>query len=252
MRDVRERIAAGHAAAWRLQAEVLQPTGRVGEYDGLLLPVTGLPEESLNPGLAVHEPDDAADAVHWAEAWRAEHGIIGHGFALPVGRFPRLERALHDRGYEELMRRPMMALELPACFGDLGATRAVSSLADLAAYNAIQVEVYGFPPAIADAYAPPAMLSEPACLPYLAESGGRPVACATGVLSAAAVGVFGVATLSSHRRRGFGRAVTGAVVAAGAAAGADLAWLQSSPEGLSVYRAMGFREVEDWMVLRKP
>jgi ribosomal protein S18 acetylase RimI-like enzyme len=58
------------------------------------------------------------------------------------------------------------------------------------------------------------------------------------------VGIFNVATPPEHRRRGYGRAVTEHAVRAGFAAGADLARLQASELGASVYASMGFREVE--------
>jgi N-acetylglutamate synthase len=55
-----------------------------------------------------------------------------------------------------------------------------------------------------------------------------------------------------HRGRGYGRAVTAKAVADGFEAGADLAWLQASQLGQPVYRAMGFRQVETYLVLGRP
>src|SRR2546421_320295 len=59
----------------------------------------------------------------------------------------------------------------------------------------------------------------------------------------AATGIFQVATPPAHRRCGYGGAVTSRAVLDGFAAGADLAWLQSSRVGERLYRKLGFRQV---------
>ena len=60
--------------------------------------------------------------------------------------------------------------------------------------------------------------------------------------------VFGVTTVPEHRGRGYGRAVTAAVVEAARRLGIGLAWLQASAMGEPLYREMGFRTVEDYAV----
>lgn len=81
---------------------------------------------------------------------------------------------------------------------------------------------------------------------YVAEVDGAPVATAMGIRRDAAVGVFNVATLPQHRRRGHGAAITARVVADGYAAGAEWAWLQSSAMGQRVYERLGFAITETW------
>ena len=71
----------------------------------------------------------------------------------------------------------------------------------------------------------------------------RPVTTAMGWTANAATGIFQVATPPAHRRRGYGGAVTSRAVLDGFAAGADLAWLQSSRVGERLYRKLGFRQV---------
>lgn len=55
--------------------------------------------------------------------------------------------------------------------------------------------------------------------------------------------VAGVATLPSHRRRGIGTAITAVALRAAAEAGAREAFLDSSPEGVGIYRRLGFAEI---------
>ena len=87
---------------------------------------------------------------------------------------------------------------------------------------------------------------------YLAEADGQPVSTATAWLGDGGVGIFNVATPPEFRGRGYGRAVTASAVRSGFADGADIAWLQASPLGEPVYRAMGFRQVDTYLVLGRP
>ncbi len=57
-------------------------------------------------------------------------------------------------------------------------------------------------------------------------------------------------TLPDARRRGVGTAATWAAVVAGRAWGRDTIVLQSSEIGFSLYRAMGFRTVVNWVTFR--
>lgn len=87
---------------------------------------------------------------------------------------------------------------------------------------------------------------------YLGRVAGRDVSTSVGLTLGDDVGIFGVATTPEHRGRGYGAALTAAAAQEGFAAGADLAWLQSSPLGLPVYRKLGFREVETYVLRSRP
>ncbi|MDQ3822084.1 MAG: GNAT family N-acetyltransferase, partial [Actinomycetota bacterium] len=86
---------------------------------------------------------------------------------------------------------------------------------------------------------------------YLGYDGDEPVSTAVGYVEDDAVGVFNVATPPEHRRRGFGATLTARAARDGFAAGAQFAWLQSSPAGESVYRRMGFRQVDTYNVFTR-
>ncbi len=87
---------------------------------------------------------------------------------------------------------------------------------------------------------------------YLGRVAGRDVTTAASFIVDGDVGIFNVATPSEHRGRGYGAAITAEAVREGFAAGADLAYLQSSAIGESVYRRLGFREVVTYVLFTRP
>lgn len=87
---------------------------------------------------------------------------------------------------------------------------------------------------------------------YVGRADGEVVATALGIPTDGAVGVFNVATAPGHRGRGYGAALTSRVAEDGFAGGARLAYLQSSTMGHSVYRRLGFRDVEEYVLLARP
>ena len=87
---------------------------------------------------------------------------------------------------------------------------------------------------------------------YVARVADEVVATALGVTIDRVTGVFNVATAPEHRGRGYGAALTARVVQDGLHGGAKLAFLQSSDIGHSVYRRLGFRDVEEYRLLTRP
>jgi GNAT superfamily N-acetyltransferase len=94
-------------------------------------------------------------------------------------------------------------------------------------------------------------LVNPSCGVVTAHEGG-PIATATLVVADRVAAVFGVATLSSHRRHGLGAAVTVAVLHEARARGCDLAYLNPSDLGYGLYARLGFEDAPGWRVHRAP
>ena len=79
---------------------------------------------------------------------------------------------------------------------------------------------------------------------YVAYANGEPVSTAAIVTAAGVIGVYNVATLPAHQRRGYGEAVMRhAVIQALHQAPDRPVILQSTPAGLKLYERMGFRAV---------
>jgi GNAT superfamily N-acetyltransferase len=92
----------------------------------------------------------------------------------------------------------------------------------------------------------PAVLRRPGVRAYVGKIDGEGVTTGVGVCLENHVGIFNVATLPPHRRRGYGAAITGRAVRDGLDHGARWAWLQSSPDGYGVYEKLGFKTQESW------
>jgi hypothetical protein len=87
---------------------------------------------------------------------------------------------------------------------------------------------------------------------YVGRVDGAVVSTALGFTADGTTGVFNVATPAEHRGRGYGAALTAGVVRDGLAMGSGLAYLQSSDIGHRVYRRLGFRDVEEYVLLTRP
>lgn len=77
---------------------------------------------------------------------------------------------------------------------------------------------------------------------FLARLDGTPVGTVCTIERDDEVGVFAVAVLAEHRRRGLGAALTVEPLRAAAARGCRTAQLQASPLGEPVYRRLGFAQ----------
>jgi ribosomal protein S18 acetylase RimI-like enzyme len=109
--------------------------------------------------------------------------------------------------------------------------------------EARQVAIAGDGDGLLPALYEPVVAAIPGVRIYVGRLEDRPVTTAMGWTANGATGIFQVATAPVDRRRGYGGAVTSRAVLDGFAAGADLAWLQSSRSGERLYRKLGFHKV---------
>jgi len=81
---------------------------------------------------------------------------------------------------------------------------------------------------------------------------GQPVCTSALYTTADVAGIYWVATLEDHRKRGLGEAITWAAVGRGRAGGYRVASLQASAMGRPVYERMGFEHDRSYAFFESP
>jgi GNAT superfamily N-acetyltransferase len=159
-----------------------------------------------------------------------------------------LEAELETAGFAPIHREPGMvflpgAAPPPPPARDL-TIRPVTDAVERAAYGRLVARafgVYGTPEAsVTEHFATPASVAGPATQAFLAFRDGRAVAGAILYMAHGVGGIGWVGVLPEEFGRGYGRAVTWAVIEEGLRRGARFLNLQASPMGEPMYRRMGF------------
>lgn len=125
------------------------------------------------------------------------------------------------------------------------------ALAEIEATNEVLATCFDAPKELFDRFCAVFLAVDEASW-YVGRVDDEIVATALGVTLDGVTGVFNVATSPEHRGRGHGAALTARVVQDGFRGGAKLAFLQSSDSGHNVYRRLGFRDVEEYLLLTRP
>ena len=240
----RERALKAIAGSMVQLADVV--TGwRVEEFGDVRAVCTGLPVAFLNTAmlpLGLHAGvADLERALDWLAG---QH--LPYSAQLAIGRDDAAVGSVTARGLVAQATLPGMLLDLdlvaPPPPGGLS-VRAVEDEQTRSHYADVLCAGFEMPrelvDPILDCVVPP-----PAGLGVLTGFlDGVPVATAMASVVGDTVAVFNVTTLPDRRRRGLGLAMTWRAIEYGRAHGCTAAALQSSPDGLGVYTAMGFRDV---------
>jgi ribosomal protein S18 acetylase RimI-like enzyme len=121
---------------------------------------------------------------------------------------------------------------------------------DVVEFEAVSVRGFGSETDVIEpgTFHPPTVLDDPAMHMFTGRVDGRPVGAAMGYVFDGAVGIFGVATIASARRRGYGAALTRAAMLTERRLPSVLA---PSEMGASMYRALGFEPVGELTIWSK-
>jgi ribosomal protein S18 acetylase RimI-like enzyme len=198
--------------------------------------------------------DPAADQLETALAEMAELGLP-YSLLTRRGRSPSFEREAQRLGLiPELDMPGMVAAADELVDVEVAGLKLVRVHTGDGLAQALAVASAGFgaPPELLAPLYDPALVEIDGFAIYLGRVDGVDVTTGMGFRIDDAVGVFTVATPDEHRGRGYGAAVTAQAVKDGFAAGATFAYLQSSEIGHSVYRRLGFRDVEHYTLHTAP
>jgi hypothetical protein len=159
-----------------------------------------------------------------------------------------LKAAVRDAGLARLMDYPEMACSVPPAETDPPAgveLRAVGDPESSRQYWSVCERAYrslGFPAGVFDAF-PAELLLRDEVGAWVAWVDGEPAATAMVAMSGTVGMVCWVATVDELRGRGLAGLCTARATNAAFERGAELASLQASPMGESLYRALGYEEL---------
>lgn len=222
---------------------------RRGDLHFALYPPFPLPQ--CNGAWVVKDTQAAADALEEAIAEVEASG--GWPWVQTRSGHDRTQRAAVELGLTEREIVPGMVMRPDELVAPPDGGLAIDLIAadEVATANAVLAASFGAPIELFDPFlAACTALDETSW--YVGRVDGEIVATAVGVTMDDVTGVFNVATAPEHRGRGHGIALTAHVVQDGFAGGARLAFLQSSELGHGVYRRLGFRDVEEYVLLTRP
>ena len=193
---------------------------------------------------AAAELPEAIAEVEASGAWPWVQTRSGHD---------RTQRAAAELGLTEREALPGMVIRPDELVAPSAGPLSIGLIAasETAAANALVARSFGLPEDLIDSFSRTSATLEEACW-YVGRIDDEVVATGLGITIEDVTGVFNVATASEHRGRGHGAALTARVVEDGFASGSRLAFLQSSRLGHGVYTRIGFRDVEEYVLLTRP
>jgi hypothetical protein len=236
-----DRVHA-HLRAY-LEAVASLPGGELRVDGGIVRSTAPIGWPMFNGALAIPQAGSCGAAAAVARELAA-HGRPWFWWALPDTPGSALDAAAAAGASEFDRRAPWMEAriaDLPEPAMPEGASlEEVSDEAGYRLWARTLREIYGFPEEGERSWVEPARLLGWRDLPWrqwIAFHGGEPVAVTLLFCGGGVAGLFGVGTMPSARRLGFGRLVTLHPLKR---SGEELAGFFSTPDGEPLYRSLGF------------
>ncbi len=217
---------------------------------GLVTYSFGLPDAQLNGVMRARlDPSAVEGALTRVREGFAAAGLPGVWWVGPDSAPDDLSGRLVALGLPEIATLELMSVDLGALPDEAPPAgldvRPVESPEDVPAWAAVVAELFHLDQAAVPAYLE-LEAGRPATSRYARVGGwvdGQLVATAALSTDADVAGVYTVATLPAHQRRGYGRAVTLAALLEGRRRGLTVGSLQASTSGHQVYRRLGFTDL---------
>lgn len=216
--------------------------GKSWSSEGLACAVTPVPRRGFNQ-IIIRSSDVPDDAIREALTWYTDQGVrfrVRLRDALDEAMKPRLE----SMGLVGVGGIPAMLLEseMPSGFSSDLDVREVKSDGDVHDMVAVVASAFGWEaPQLGEVFKP-AIVADSAWRGWVGYDDASPVASSQIIVHEGVVGLYYVAVLDNHRRKGYGEAITRVAINAGRGTGCDLACLNASEHGYPVYKRLGFRD----------
>jgi hypothetical protein len=211
-----------------------------------------IPIPQVNAPWVVEDSDNAIDDLPGALAEVEASGA--HPWLQTRSGHPRVRDAAHGLGLTHAVRTPGMLMrpgELVDPEPPPGLEIGLMRPDELDVTNRVLAAAFAAPKELFDLLSSGVARLDGVST-HVGRIDGEVVSSALGFNIDGATGVFNVGTPLEHRGRGYGAALTAGIVRDGFAAGSELAYLQSSEAGHGVYRRLGFRDVEEYVLLTRP
>ncbi len=242
---------AGLDANWAAWLEAMAHHingGETRQFGSVAATSTGAPIPLFNQAFVFDDPvvDDVAQAATWLRGRGAPFWVTAPGhLAEAVADHAEQCGLSPDVGTMPGMVLQSLAELQPEMPSDLEVSL-VTGPDQLETVVAATADGFGAPPEFARHMAPASMLDDPSMQWFVGSVEGEPAACGQLILTDDLAGVYTIAVIERFRRRGFGEAMTRAVLLAGRDNGATQGVLQSSDMGRSMYASMGFETFTDY------
>jgi GNAT superfamily N-acetyltransferase len=232
-----------------------QSAGGIVEWEGGELVFLDAHPLPLLSGVMRETGGPAGKLIARADALFAERGRGWTAYVRPDD--SELERAAAEAGLQKVMDYPEMVCRerLPVPEPPVGVElRRVTDAEQASDYWSVCGRAYvslGFPPDVFDSW--PDLFELNNVAGWVAYDGGEPVTTAMVVVTGIVGMVAWVATLETSRGRGLAALCTVRATNAAFERGAELASLQASPMGHSLYRRLGYEDLFDYgLYVRAP
>ncbi|HKB52064.1 MAG TPA: GNAT family N-acetyltransferase [Solirubrobacterales bacterium] len=208
---------------------------------------------------AAFRVDDDLDPAELLARAKAFFATRARGFAVwaraGAAEDRDLVEAAAEAGLKQVYEMPEMVLDRRAEAHPIPPgveLRQVASASDADDYWRVATGAYasiGFPPEIFAFYENHDGLAADNAAAFIADLDGRPAGIAMTIVSHGVAGIYWVGATEEARGRGLGWTMTTTAVNAGFDMGAEIASLQASPMGESLYRRMGFETIFSYRLL---
>jgi GNAT superfamily N-acetyltransferase len=245
-------VEALEANQWALFRSVADRGGAELMDDAeVMWSVTGIPVPAFNGVLRTTVAPDRAEAtIESVGATLDSRGAPWAWYVGPATLPLDMPDRLRAKGFREVEVMPGMAAPIAA---DLASPESpdlryeeVREEPSLEAFGTLMGVAFDMPTPVVEPFLGVLDVATSGDAPqttnFVALDDGEPVACGTLVMAAGVAGLYNIGVPPDRQGQGIGTAMTAALMAEGAARGAETAVLWSSAAGMECYRRLGFEE----------